>query len=283
MKKKIYNSLKRIDHRLFLALLLMGICPTLYMTLRTFFLGQLPGEWSYSIAGQLSWINLIYEVINEAIILPLYFFMGSALADKKAFVNRIRSGLLISFMVYAVCSLLVMIFVEPLLRFMAVSTDILTESAEYIRIECVANVFGILYSFMLVSLVAIGRDKLVYIMTGAKLVLSVILDTLLVSNLSFSMKLGVNGIGVSNCISNMILFMLAIVLVQRCGYQLLAGEKLSFAWMKGFFKVGGISVFILLAVAVTYTGVALRTIMSLQSYTLEKQKALPLHQEVTEA
>ncbi len=241
MIKKVSNSLKRIDHRLFLALLLMGLCPTLYTTLRTFFLGQLPGEWSYSIAGQLSWINLIYEVINEAIILPLYFFMGSALADKKAFANRIRSGLLISFVVYAVCSAFVMIFVEPLLRFMAVSTDILAESAEYIRIECVANVFGILYSFMLVSLVAIGRDKLVYIMTGAKLVLSVILDTLLVSNLPFSMKLGVNGIGVSNCISNLILFVLAIVLIQRCGYPLLVGDKLSFAWMKDFFKIGGIS------------------------------------------
>ncbi len=241
MTKKVWNSLERIDYSLFLALLLMGLCPALYTTLRTFFLGHLPGEWSYSIAGQLSWINLIYEVINEAIILPLYFFMGSALTDKKAFANRIRSGLLISFVVYAVCSVFVMIFVEPLLRFMAVSTDILTESAEYIRIECVANVFGILYSFMLVSLVAIGRDKLVYIMTGAKLVLSVILDTLLVSNLSFSMKLGVNGIGVSNCISNLILFVLAIVLVQRSGYPLLVGEKLSFAWMKDFFRVGGIS------------------------------------------
>ena len=241
MENEILNSIKRIDYHLFLALLLMGLCPTLYTTLRTFFLGQLPGEWSYSIAGQLSWINLIYEVINEAIILPLYFFMGSALADKKAFANRIRSGLLVSFVVYAVCSVFVMTFVEPLLRFMAVSTDIMAESAEYIRIECVANVFGILYSFMLVSLVAIGRDKLVYIMTGAKLVLSVVLDTLLVSNLSFSMKLGVNGIGVSNCISNLILFVLAIVLVQRCGYPLLVGEKLSFAWMKDFFKIGGIS------------------------------------------
>ncbi len=126
MTKKVWNSLERIDYSLFLALLLMGLCPALYTTLRTFFLGHLPGEWSYSIAGQLSWINLIYEVINEAIILPLYFFMGSALTDKKAFANRIRSGLLISFVVYAVCSVFVMIFVEPLLRFMAVSTDILT-------------------------------------------------------------------------------------------------------------------------------------------------------------
>lgn len=93
---RIKRSLKKINGRLFLALLVMGLCPTLYTTLRTFFLGQLPGEWSYSIAGQLSWVNLLYEVINEAIVLPLYFFMGQAVADKKEFTNRIRSGLLVS-------------------------------------------------------------------------------------------------------------------------------------------------------------------------------------------
>ena len=106
---RIKRSLKNINGRLFLALLVMGLCPTLYTTLRTFFLGQLPGEWSYSIAGQLSWVNLLYEVINEAIILSLYFFMGQAVSDKKEFTNRIRSGLLISLGIYTVCSVLVMI------------------------------------------------------------------------------------------------------------------------------------------------------------------------------
>ncbi len=239
--ERISKSLKRIDKRLFLALLIMGLCPTLYTTLRTFFLGQLPGEWSYSIAGQLSWINLIYEVINEAIILPLYFFMGSTLTDKKEFSNRIRTGLLISFGVYAVCMILIFIFIKPLLGFMAVSTDILEESAVYIRIECVANVFGILYSFLLVSLVAIGKDKLVYIMTGAKLVLCIVFDTFLVSNLSISLKLGVNGIGISNCIVNLILFILELVLIQRSGYPVISKDKLSFAWMKDFAKIGGVS------------------------------------------
>lgn len=241
MVDKVRESLKRIDHRLFIALLFMGLCPTVYTTLRTFFLGTLPGEWSYSIAGQLSWINLIYEVINEAIILPLYFFMGSALTDKKAFANRIRSGLLVSFGVYAVCSVLVATFINPLLQFMAVSTDIIEESAAYIRIECVANVFGILYSFLLVALVSIGKDKLVYIMTGAKLVMCIILDTMMVSNLPVSMKLGVNGIGISNCISNLLLFVIAFALIQSCGYPLWSKERLSFDWMKEFFKIGGIS------------------------------------------
>ena len=58
--KKIIISLKNIDYRLFGALLVLGLCPTIYTTLRVFFIGQLPGEWSFSIAGQLSWVNLLY-------------------------------------------------------------------------------------------------------------------------------------------------------------------------------------------------------------------------------
>jgi Na+-driven multidrug efflux pump len=237
----IYKSLKNINGRLFLALLIMGLCSTIYTTLRTIFLGQLPSEWSYSIAGQLSWINLLYEIINEAIVLPLYFFMGQAVADKKEYTNRIRSGLLISLSIYTVCSTLVMIFVNPLLRFMAVSSDIISESANYIRIECIANIFGILYSFICVALITIGKDKLVYAITAAKLILSLILDTLLVSTLPVSLNLGVNGIGISNIISNLILFIIAVILIYKCGYPLFRKEKLSFTWMKNFFKIGSIS------------------------------------------
>jgi len=238
---KIQRSLKNLNGRLFLALLVMGLCPTLYTTLRTFFLGQLPGDWSYSIAGQLSWVNLLYEVINEAIVLPLYFFMGQAVSEKKEFTNRIRSGLLVSLGIYTVCSVLVMIFVHPLLRFMAVSPDILSESASYIRIECIGNIFGILYSFICVALITIGKDKLVYAITAAKLILSLLLDTLLVSTLPVSLNCGVNGIGISNIISNLILFIIAAVLIGRCGYHIFEKGKLSFAWMKDFLKIGGIS------------------------------------------
>ena len=238
---RIMRSLKNINGRMFLALLVMGLCPTLYTTLRTFFLGQLPGEWSYSIAGQLSWVNLLYEVINEAIILPLYFFMGQAVSDKEEYSNRIRSGLLISLGIYTACSLLVMIFIDPLLRFMAVSQGILSESASYIRIECIANIFGILYSFICVALITIGKDKLVYAITAAKLILSIILDTALVSSLPVSLKCGVNGIGISNIISNLLLFIIAAVLISRGGYPVFKKTKLSFAWMKDFFKIGSIS------------------------------------------
>ena len=168
---KIKKSLTNINYKLLIALLIMGLCPTIYNTVRIFWLGELPGEYSYSIAGQLSWINLIYEVLNEAIILPLFYFIGKALYNKEELVNKIKTGLIISFLVYLVLSSLVIIFTEPLLRIMATSDDIITQSIEYIRLEAIANVFSILVSFLLVVLVTLGKNRYVYALTFIKLLL----------------------------------------------------------------------------------------------------------------
>ena len=238
---KIKRSLGRINLRLYLALIVLGLCPAIYTTLRTFFLGQLPGDWSYSIAGQLSWVNLIYEIVNEAIILPLFFFIGKVVSDRKEFTNRVKTGLLISLCAYSVLSLLILIFAEPLLAAMATSTDILKESASYVRIEAIANIFGILFSFVSVALISLGKDRFVYILTGVKLVLCVVSDTFLVSTLPVSMNLGVNGIGVSNIIVNALLFVTAVVILARQGCRVFSRGKLSFEWAKDFAKIGGIS------------------------------------------
>lgn len=238
---KIAKSLKNLNWKLFASLLVMGLCPTIYTTLRVFFLGQLPGDWAFSIAGQLSWINLLYEILNEAIILPLYFFMGKVVSEKKEYTNRIKTGLIISFGVYAICSLLICCFTNPLLTVMATSKEIIAESAVYIRIESIANIFALLSSFLLVCLVTLGKSKYVYILTVAKLILSVIFDTFFVSTLKISANIGVNGIGYSNIIVNIILFAVSASLLSKEGFSIFNKEKLSFGWAKDFMKIGGIS------------------------------------------
>ena len=235
------KSVKNINLKLFVALLVMGLCPTVYVTVRTFFLGQLPGEWAFSIAGQLSWVNLIYEIINEAIILPLFFFVGKITNDKPEFTNRLKTGLLATLCIYSVLSVVIIAFARPLLQLMAASPDILDASATYIRIESIANIFGILYSFACVTLIAVEKEKLVYLLTGVKLILCIIADTFLVSSLPFSMHLGVNGIGVSNIVVNACLFAVILVMLSKLGYNIFGKSKLSFSWMKAFVKIGGVS------------------------------------------
>ena len=238
---KIKASLSRINYKLFAALLVLGLAPTIYTTLRVFFLGQLPGEWSFSIAGQLSWVNLFYEILKEAIILPLYFFMGKAINDKKEFENRVRTGMLVSLGVYFILSAVVVVFAEPMLKLMATDTSIINASVAYIRIESVANIFAILMDFALVALVTVDRSKYIYALTGAKLLLCILSDTLLVSTLPISANLGVNGIGYSNIIVNAALLVVSLLLLAKEGINVFTKTKLDFSWMKEFAKIGGIS------------------------------------------
>ena len=131
MLKKIIVSCKKINQKLFISLLVMGLVPTIYTTLRVFWLGNLPGDYSYSIAGQLSWINLIYEVINEAIILPLFYFVGKVLSDRKELTNRMKTGLLMTLGIYLVLSIFIISFNNPLLEIMATDGSIIEASATY--------------------------------------------------------------------------------------------------------------------------------------------------------
>ena len=238
---KLKLSLSRINYKLYIALLVLGLVPTVYTTVRVFFLGQLPGEYSFSIAGQLSWVNLLYEILNEAIILPLFYFVGKVKDDKAEFSNRVRTGMLISLGVYAVLSAVVMIFAEPLLKLMATESGIIDESVSYIRIESIANVFSILTQFALVALVTVNKSKYLYALTGARLALCLLTDTFLVSNLSISAKLGVNGIGYSNIIVNVLLLAVSFVLLKKEDVKVIVKTKLNFSWVKEFVKIGSIS------------------------------------------
>ena len=167
--------------------------------------------------------------------------MGKVKTDKNEFSNRIRTGMLISLGVYVILSAVVLIFAEPLLKLMATDASIIEASATYIRIESIANIFAILTQFALVALVTIDKSKYLYALTGARLALCLVFDTFLVSNLSVSANLGVNGIGYTNIIVNALLLAVSLILLAKEGINVFGRAKLDFVWTKEFAKIGGIS------------------------------------------
>src|SRR5690554_688484 len=239
--KKVFNSMKRINYKLFLALLLMGLIPTLYTTFRIFFIGQMPGDWGFNIASQLSWVNLLYEILQEAIILPLFYFIGKAIKDRLELENKARTGLIFTSLIYGSLSLLIMIFAEPLIRFMAQDVTLIKETVTYIRLETIAAIFVTLVKFSIVTLVVINKDKYLYYVLGIQMLLTILFDIFFISNLSISLNLGVNGIAFSNIIVNLLLMVLVYFIFKNEEINLFSREKLSFSWIKDLTKVGGIS------------------------------------------
>ena len=126
------ESIKRINLRLFLALLLTGLIPTVYTTVRIFFLGNLPNDWGINIASQLMWVNLLYEIPQESLILPLYFILGKAISDTNEFTNRLKGSMIVVFSIYAAFSLFISIFAEPMVVAMAQTPDLVNATVSYI-------------------------------------------------------------------------------------------------------------------------------------------------------
>jgi hypothetical protein len=89
--------------------------------------------------------------------------------------------------------------------------------------------------------VTINKSKYLYILTLARLVLSLVCDTFLVSSLPISLTLGVNGIGYSNIVVNIVLLAASLVLLSKENINIFDKAKLNFAWVKEFIKIGGVS------------------------------------------
>ncbi len=242
MIKYIRNAFGKIDYKLFGTLLLMGLLPTLYTTVRIFFLGQMPDEWGISIASQLSWVNLLYEIVQESLILPLFYFIGKAYKQgNEQLANRVRSGAVVVLAIYAVLSLLMIVFAQQLVLLMAQDISLLDSTVTYIRLETIANLLYALVKYFMVVLVTMGRQKKLLILLTVQMVLTILLDTFLVSTLSISANVGVNGIAYTNIIVNGILLVVAILMLANVGVRVISREKLQFGWMREFAKVGGLS------------------------------------------
>ncbi len=241
MIKKISLSLKRIDYRMFAALLVFGIIPTLYTTLRIFLIGQLPNSYSFSIAGQLQWINVLYEILQESIILPLFFFIGAVALNKEKLVNRIKTGLIFTFFIYFTLSFLIFVFARPLVIFMAQDSSIINETVQFVRLETIAQIFMTSVKYIMVVLVTIKKDKNLYLVLLFQLILTMFFDVLLFSSLPFSLNAGINGIPISNIVVNIILFGFSLWLLKRNDINLFVKTKLDFKWFPILYKVGGLS------------------------------------------
>lgn len=238
IENNITRALRTVNYKLLAAIYAMMLLPTIYQTVRVFFLGNLPSDWGFNIASQLSWVGLGYEVIQEALILPLFFLLGKSLSNKNELENKIRTGLIVTVFVYFVFAIVLALFARPLVVFMAQDTHLIGQTIDYIRLETIAALFSILWRFLMVVFVMLGQNRYMYLLLVVQTILSILLDSFLVSNFPVSVQMGVNGIAVTNIIVNVLLLTVSISLLKQKGLLILKKSKLSYSWLKEWLSVG---------------------------------------------
>ncbi len=219
MKEKI-AGLKKFNWRLWVALCALALIPAIYQTIKTFLISANNQSAVFDVIGQMEWFDLINETLQAFLIIPLYSILNKLLKNNKEnFAQTTFKTGLVSFAIYTLFSIGVLIYGVALIQAMNPNEIDLPTVSRYLRLETIAFMIGIIVSFVNVVFVVVGKDKNVYIFLAIRTVLSLIADFLLIPNF------GIYGIAISNIIVNTILSVASFSI-------LYLGKYIKFCWFK---------------------------------------------------
>lgn len=229
---------KNINIRLLIALISMMVLPSLYQTIRVNFLGDLPSDSGINIASQILWLSLIYEIAQEALILPLFYLFGKSLSNTKEFENKVQTGFIVIFCFMAFLSAILFIYSQNIVIFMEQSEQIIGQTTQYIRLETIAIMFATLVKYMMVVIISLNKDKYIYGLLVVQMTLSILLDSVFFGPFEFSLGMGVIGIAWTNIIVNIAILLATYISIRQYGLKLLSVNQMSFTWMKEWWTTG---------------------------------------------
>ena len=217
----ISKSFKIINWKLLLAIFLTLLIPSVYEISKVYFVGEIQSSYSFSIAGNLNWINVAFEVLEEAFLLPLFFVLRNYLKKKNSNKQIIGKIYLIS-IIYIIFIIMCIIFTKELLNFMNARQKT-QEVLNFVRVELLSKFFQLFMKLILIFLISKNKWKQAIIFFTIKTLLNIILDFFVVGDNSFSLKLGIVWIAWNQLIVSFVISFIGIFMVVKT-YKMKAND-----------------------------------------------------------
>ena len=191
---------------MYLALCLLALVPAIYQTIITKLITSTISPGALDIVGQMEWFDLIDETICAFLIVPMYSVLSKA--HKKDNFNQVVFKLgIIVVILYALFSLGTFFYGIHIVGYMNPNDIDIAAAYRYLSLETIAFMIGIIFSYVNVVFIVIDKSRYMYAFLVTRIALSLISDLVLVPNM------GVDGIAVSNIISNSIMAIVGVGLL----------------------------------------------------------------------
>ena len=224
--KSLFTNLKSFRWNMWIALCALSLVPAIYQTIRTALAYVNTSASGIDIIGQMEWYDLIDETLKALLIIPLYSILNRVnKEDNKNFSRFAFIALITVFALYFIFNIGVFFYGTFLIKAMNPSEVNIVAIKQYLELETIAFMIGIIPTFFNVIFVTINKAKNVYIFLIIQAILGIIGDFILIPNL------GVNGIAINNIITNSILAVAGFI-------TLFLEKQITPSWFnKGDFKL----------------------------------------------
>lgn len=174
-----------------LILLAWGI-PAIYTLVNTFFIGRMEME-AIAISEQYEYVAVLLEILLEMFPLAVLALVARKFNDLENASKVVRSALVMQLIITSVFMILVFVGAGMFVEVMNVPEEIAVRSEAFLRVKALAIPFEALSVLFIISLKAMRKGRLAVGIALTGVIVNVILDTMIISDLSFSLRLGLMG------------------------------------------------------------------------------------------
>lgn len=164
--------------RLFSSLMILQFIPYIYSIVRTSFINQIPDASAINILGQIEWFDLIDETLQAFLVTPVFAVIHKMRKEKFPEQSAITMTFFATFLIYAMFSLIVMLYASHLAAGM--QAENLAEVTSYLRMETIGFIFGMIVQFSNIIFVILNKPLYIIGITFIKTITTIIGDVMLI-------------------------------------------------------------------------------------------------------
>lgn len=205
------------DWGLFFSILLFFFIPSIYKSYSLYLIGNTPpGENTLAIVAQWQFVQVALEVLQEALVLPIFFYLGSQWQQGKEEVfRRIKASLSFIALMLAPVVLLLLVGMAFFVEQAGTSETLRASTVSFLRLKAGALFLGVFNTGLVIVIESLRKGSYILKLLALKLVLSVIFDSWFFGGYGFSLSLGVMGVALSNLFTELGILLVSIYFLHR--------------------------------------------------------------------
>ena len=208
---------KAWDWVLFASIALYIIVPSIYNSYSVFLIGNTPpNENNLEIVAQWQFVQVLFEIVQEALVFPIFYFVGSQISSNKEIIlERIKTSLALLLLILLPIFLIVFLGIDYFIDSIGTDEGIVSETNTYLSIKIWALLFGIFNIGLIIIIESLKFKRTLLFLVFIKLILFVSLDSLFFGGYGFSLDMGVVGVAISNLLVELFIFLFLLVAMLR--------------------------------------------------------------------
>ncbi len=238
----INRLLRQWDWGLFLLILLFMALPQFYRSYSIYLIGNaIPDANALATVAQWQFIELLLEIVQETFVLAIFFFVGRGLQSKEGPGSPIRTSLS-SILVFSVVFAGVLFALsDNFVSIIGTPEAIRETTSTFLRIKTAGVPIFLLSMASIIIVETINRKRMLLTLAVLQVVYRFILDSLFYGGYSFSLNLGVIGVGWADLAASLLLLVTALFMIRRLLFEKVKNLKAFFAFndLKVYLRVGG--------------------------------------------